>query len=220
MHRLIMTSRTYRQSSQGTEESLAGDPRNLLWSRMNPRRMDAESLRDSLLFVSGRLDPAPGGPPDSITEDRDGLVSVNPTSRGGWRRSVYVQHRRTQIPTMLDTFDYPEMGPNCVMRSVSTVSPQSLLLKNNGHVHELSLSLAERVRAELAAAGADDSAEPELLIERAFVLALSREPEADELEWSLAALDRLRSAWGGDEQRALASFCHTLLNSAAFLYVD
>ena len=106
------------------------------------RRLDAEALRDSLLFVSGKLDDCPGGLPDTVSVNRDGLVSVNPTDGGGWRRSVYLQYRRTEIPTMMDTFDYPQMGPNCVARNVSTVSPQSLMLMNNGHIHELAQAFA------------------------------------------------------------------------------
>ena len=217
MHRLIMTSRTYRQSSRATEKSQQIDPRNLLFARMNPRRMDAEALRDSLLFVSGRLDPTPGGPPDGVTADRDGLVSVNLTSRGGWRRSIYVQHRRTQMPTILETFDYPEMGPNCLVRSVSTVSPQSLLMKNNAHVHELSRSLAQRIHAQLEHA---ETATSDDRISLAFQLALNRLPSPAELEISRQALEEFRLAWNTDEHQALISYCHTLLNSAAFLYID
>ncbi len=126
MHRLIMNSRTYRQSSRITDQRRQLDPQNRLLSQMPLRRLDAEALRDSLLFVSGKLDDSPGGLPDAVSVNRDGLVSVNPTDGGGWRRSVYLQYRRTEIPTMMDTFDYPQMGPNCVARNVSTVSPQSL----------------------------------------------------------------------------------------------
>src|SRR5690606_4720557 len=119
-------------------------------SRMPLTRMDAEALRDSLLAVSGRLDATPGGPPDPVSVDRDGLVSVYPTAGGGYRRSIYLQYRRTEIPTMMDTFDYPEMGPNCLSRNVSTVSPQSLMLMNNKHVREMAAAFAKRVLASLA----------------------------------------------------------------------
>ena len=141
LHRFMMNSQTYRQSSRITEQCRELDPQNRLLSRMSLRRMDAEALRDSLLAVSGRLDETPGGPPDTVSVDQDGLVSVDPTDDNRWRRSIYVQYRRTEIPSMLDTFDYPEMGPNCLARSVSTASPQSLMLMNNQHVRELAASL-------------------------------------------------------------------------------
>src|SRR5690606_8445509 len=95
---------------------------------------------------SGQLDTTAGGPPDPVSVDRDGLVSVDGSTEGGWRRSVYLQYRRTEIPTMMDTFDYPEMGPNCIARNTSTVTPQALLLMNNAHVRDLAAALAERVR--------------------------------------------------------------------------
>ena len=122
MHRLIMNSRTYRQSSQITEQKRALDPQNRLLSRMPLRRLDAEAIRDSLLFVADQLDHRMGGLPDPVAVSRDGLVSAKPTEGGGWRRSVYLQYRRTEIPSMMDTFDYPQMGPNCVSRNVSSRS--------------------------------------------------------------------------------------------------
>src|SRR5690606_28644998 len=109
MHRLMMNSRTYRQSSRVSDDALRLDPQNRLLSRMPLRRMDAEALRDSLLRVSGQLDETAGGPPDPVSVDRDGLVSVDGSTEGGWRRSIYLQYRRTEIPTLMDTFDYPEM---------------------------------------------------------------------------------------------------------------
>ena len=159
MHRLILNSRTYRQSSRITDQRRELDPQNRLLSRMPLRRLDAEALRDSLLFVSGKLDDRPGGLPDTVSVNRDGQVSVNPTDGGGWRRSVYLQYRRTEIPTMMDTFDYPQMGPNCVARNVSIVSPQSLMLMNNGHIHELAKAFAARV-ADLVGDQSNRSSRP------------------------------------------------------------
>lgn len=216
LHRLIMTSRTYRQTSRVTEEQARVDSSNRLLSRMPLRRMDAEALRDSLLFVAGQLNPAAGGPPDPVTVDRDGLVSVIPEADHRWRRSVYLQYRRTEIPSLMATFDYPEMGPNCVDRSISTVSPQSLMLMNNEHIRLLAAEFASRVRSLAEEAGGD----PERLIDAAWQLALSRLPTAEERQLSLASLEQLTTAWHGQPDRALESYCHSLLNSAAFLYID
>ncbi|MFK7777689.1 MAG: DUF1553 domain-containing protein [Gimesia sp.] len=217
MHRLIMNTRTYRQASHISLESQKHDPQNRLLSHMPLRRMNAEALRDSLLSVSGKLDSTPGGPPDSVTVDRNGLVSANITSNNGWRRSVYLQHRRTQIPTMLETFDYPEMGPNCVSRNISTVSPQSLMLLNNERVHFLSHAFGSRVRNMLLDENKQDrSAQIDLV----YQLALSRSPTAEEQRLGQETLRQLEAQWKENPAAALDTYCHTIFNSAAFLYID
>lgn len=215
LHRLMMNSRTYKQSSHVTDERRKLDPQNRLLSRMSLKRMDAEALRDSMLFVTGKLDDRPGGPPDSIAVDQEGEVSVIPTADGRRRRSIYSQYRRTEIPTMMDTFDYPEMGPNCLTRSVSTVSPQSLMLMNNKHVRGLATELANRVRRLTAGTG-DDTAKVEMV----YRLALSRLPTEKERSLGVETLQELSAAWKDGPHLALETYCHTILNSAAFLYVD
>ncbi len=222
MHRLVLNSRTYRQSSRVTDQHHRLDPENRLLSRMRLRRLNAEALRDSLLLVSDKLEDTPGGIPDTVSVNRDGLVSVNPTDSGGWRRSVYLQYRRTEIPTLMDTFDYPQMGPNCVVRNVSTISPQSLMLMNNAHVRELANALADRVKQMV---GPPDSPEQEqearhAKIDCVYRLALCRLPNDQELQVGMEALKTLESAWQGSPDKALITYCHTILNSAAFLYVD
>lgn len=217
IHRLLMNSRTYRQSSRITSELLAADPQNRLLSRMPLRRMDAEALRDSLLAVAGRLDDTAGGPPDSVSVDEDGLVSVDPSGSNHWRRSVYVQFRRTEIPSMMETFDYPEMGPNCLSRSVSTASPQSLMLMNSEHVRELAASFAARIETLLNESG---SLDPGDAVDAVYQLALSRNPSQTERQPGIDALNELRGIWKDDPHAALETYCHTILNSGAFLYVD
>ena len=222
LHRLIMNSRTYRQGNQITADRQQRDPQNRFLSRMPLRRMDAESLRDSLLFVAGKLDKRAGGYPDPVSVDREGLVSANATATGGWRRSIYLQYRRTEIPTMLATFDYPEMGPNCTERTVSIVSPQSLMLMNNRHVRELAGSFAARVEnvlAEQKQAGEQRQAW-DAHVETVYQLALSRLPSAAERRLGVETLEKLVADWQGDRQAALETYCHTILNSAAFIYID
>ena len=217
LHRVVMNSQTYRQSSRITDDRRKLDPQNRLLSRMSLRRMDAEALRDSLLAVSGRLDERQGGPPDRVSVDHDGLVSVDPTDDNCWRRSVYVQYRRTEIPSMMDTFDYPEMGPNCLSRSVSTASPQSLMLMNNEHIRDLASSLADRVEAVQQE---NDSKSSEGIIDTVYQLALSRLPDEVERQLGIDALKELQSIWKNKPRSALETYCHTILNSGAFLYVD
>ncbi len=217
MHRLMMNSRTYKQSSRVTDDLHKADPSNRLLSRMPMRRMTAEALRDSLLFVAGRLDPTQFGPPDGVTVDRNGLVTANATATGNWRRSIYLQYRRTEIPTMMETFDYPEMGPNCVSRTVSIVSPQSLMLMNNERVHELSVSFARRVEKLLKE---EDQPPPEAQVDLVYHLALSRPPGERERQLGIETLIELQTHWNGNPHKALETYCHTILNSAAFLYID
>src|SRR5690606_31710043 len=117
--------------------------------------------------------------------------------------------------TMMDTFDYPEMGPNCIARNTSTVTPQALLLMNNAHVRDLAAALAERVRQF-----AGEEADPAEIVQTVYRLALSRDPNEQELQLGTAAIAELTAAWEQDSQAALTSYCHTILNSAAFAYVD
>jgi len=214
MHRQMMNSQAYRQTSRITDERQQLDPQNRLVSRMTLRRMDAEVLRDSLLYVAGKIDETPGGPPDGVAVDLNGLVSVRATPAGHWRRSIYAQYRRTQIPSILDAFDYPQMGPNCLIRNVSTVSPQSLMLMNNGHVRDLATAFAARVQSEA------EGETWQAWIDSVYQLALGRRPSEVERRLGSEALRDLETHWHGQRDKALQAYCHALLNSAAFIYID
>jgi hypothetical protein len=179
--------------------------------------MDAESLRDSLLAVSGRLDTQAGGPPDTVSVNENGLVSVDSTGNSRWRRSIYIQYRRTEIPSIMETFDYPEMGPNCLSRSVSTASPQSLMLMNSEHVRALATSFAARVEATHK--GEFPVNLPDR-VDTVYQLALSRSPSEDERQLGVDTLKELRKVWQENPKAALETYCHTILNSGAFLYID
>jgi mono/diheme cytochrome c family protein len=214
MHRLMVTSATYRQSSAVSEPAQQVDPENRLYSRRALARMEAEQVYDAMLRVSGCLDETPFGPPDPVTVRPDGLVTSTATPRG-WRRSLYVRQDRKQVATVLEVFDLPQMNPNCLERRGSNVATQALHLWNDAMVRTLADRLARRVETS---AGVD----PARQVDRAFRLALGRPPDDDERDASLDALARLASAWGGEAQasKPLTTFCHTLLNSAAFLYID
>ncbi len=218
LHRLMMTSSTYRQSSTVTAALEKSDPDNVLLSRMPLKRMDAEPLYDSLLMISGQLDDARYGPPEPVLVRDDGLVTPIATAKG-WRRSVYLAERRTEPTTLLESFDLPPMSPNCLERNTSTVAIQALHLLNNSMVENLAETFAQRIRKEVGET-------PEKQIDRAYWIALSRPPTEEEKVESLQALSRFKSmqksapsAPAADE-KALASFCHALVNSAAFLYID
>ena len=234
MHRLMMLSDTYRQVSSavdpdgGPSESQRRDPLNEWFSRMPLKRMEAELVRDTALWVADRLNDTPFGPADPVNVRKDGLVTAK-SVRGGWRRSVYLRQRRKEFPTFLSTFDLPSMTPNCIQRTESTVALQALFLMNNATIDQLAGSFAERVEKEAGT-------EIELQVRRAHLVAFSRGPADEELEAGRAALELLRRHWidhlateskagrpnkgAPAERRALASYCHALLNSAAFLYID
>lgn len=223
LHRLIMTSAAYRQAAVVRPEHERLDPDNILLSRMPMRRMTAEEVRDSILLLAGKLDERRFGPPDPVEVRSDGLVTSKP-NQGMWRRSVYVRHRRKEMPTLLETFDLPQMNPNCLERKPSTVVSQPLHLLNNRMIYELAAALAARISAE---AGTADS---ESLLDTAWRLVLNRPPTGEELQVGRAALAELTVRWqqhsGGatndsdPELQALADLSHALLNSAAFLYID
>ncbi|MGE3821250.1 MAG: DUF1549 domain-containing protein, partial [Isosphaeraceae bacterium] len=113
LHRLIVTSATYRQTSNGSVESRSLDSDGALHSRYPLKRLEAEALLDSTFQIAGRLDPKPFGPPDPVTARADGLVTPNGTDRG-WRRSVYSRQNRKNVTTILEAFDFPLMNPNCL----------------------------------------------------------------------------------------------------------
>ena len=187
MHRVMMTSTTYRQSSASAPELAKLDPANAYYSRMPLVRLDAESLYDSLLLVAGRLDEARGGPADPVQARRDGLVTPTGTATG-WRRLVYVQQMRKQLATHLETFDFPQMNPNCIERRDSTVAPQALHLLNNAMVEQLAVDFAKRVRRE---AGNDAGRQ----IDSIYLIALSRLPTADEMKLGREALVLFADEW-------------------------
>jgi hypothetical protein len=219
MHRLMMTSAVYRQSSTITQAHEKLDPDNSLFSRMPLTRLDAESLYDSMLVLAGRLDERRFGPADALEVRADGLVTPKGTDRGR-RRMIYVEVQRKLVPTHLENFDFPQMNPNCIERRDSTVATQALHLMNNGMVRQLAEDFARRVRREAAR-------DPGRQLDWVYLTALSRPPTEQEKEIGLAALSQLGDAWKKQKAeadsavlRALTIYCHTILNSAAFLYVD
>ena len=223
LHRLIMTSSVYRQGSKVSAVVRRADPANRLLSRFPLKRLEAEAIRDSILFVAGRLSESPFGPADGVSLRGDGLVTSSSTD-GKWRRSIYVRQRRTQLPTILEVFDLQPMNPNCLERPRSTVATQALHLLNNGMVQELAQAFARRV--------ADESpAEPARRIERAFLRALGRVPTREEMALTRGTYDELRALWSKERRgkdaeeespdlRALVNVCHALLNSAELIHVD
>ena len=226
MHKLIMTSAAYRQSSRFDASRHGGDPDSVLLSRFPLRQLDADALRDSILKVAQRLDTAPVGPPDEVEVRPDGEV-VSKCLGAGCRRSIYMLQRRSTPLTMLQAFDAPQLTPNCLKRAHSTVSSQALQLSNSNMVRKNARYFAGRV---MDAVGGD----VEKQIERVYLTALSRWPSVEEREKDGEEIRELTRHWldqlekdvpaGPKEAKAqweaLATFCHAILNSAEFIYVD
>ena len=148
MHRLMLTSTAWRQSTQRTAAHDQLDPDNRWFSRRQLQRLDAEIVRDRMLAVSGRLDPQLFGPPIPVIEDDAGQVLVDSSQT---RRSLYIKMRRSQPVALLQAFDAPVMETNCELRSVSTVATQALMLMNSQTVLNYAQDLADRCNREPAA---------------------------------------------------------------------
>ena len=148
LHRIILNSTAYRQRSRYIETIHSQDPENILLSRFPLRRLDADAIRDSILAVSGRLNRKPYGPPDDIEIHPNGeIVAKNlPT---GQRRSIYLLQRRSQPVTILEAFDAPQLRPNCLRRTHSTVSSQALQLMNSKEIRSHSRYMAGRIIDEV-----------------------------------------------------------------------
>ena len=225
-HRLILFSNTYRQSSLFNERAAARDPENRLLWRMNPHRLEAEPLRDSILAVSGKLNREMFGPgvypridPDVVNTGSRPRWPLNAQDDNStWRRSIYIFVKRSVLLPLIEVFDCPATVVSGPVRAVSTVSPQALALMNNEFVLQQAGFFAERVVKE---AGKEKRAQ----VIRAYNIALNRAPSEKEVEWSLSFL---KSQAEGHAQRkseepekaALRDFCHAIINLNEFVYVD
>jgi mono/diheme cytochrome c family protein len=242
MHRLIMTSNTYCQSSRWNPAAAKADPENRLLWRVSPRRLEAEVIRDALLAVSGQLNREMGGPGvyPRIDPAVIGTGSTNKwpvDAREGpttWRRSIYIFQKRSVVLPLLEVFDCPDSTVSSSARPTSTIAPQALALLNNEFVLEQARFFAQRVLDESGLSPRDQ-------VRRAYQLALGRSPSTRELRWSIEFLARqteghalsgrsknTESGWSlmnvkkpnPESFLALADFCHVLFNMNEFLYVD
>lgn len=223
LHKLLLTSRTWQQSGRNAD-SAERDPDNQWLARWSLPRVDAETLRDSLLALSGTLHPVAGGPPVAVARHGSGRivtgeemlnpngepVGVKPLGSEELRRSVYILQRRSRPLTVLDTFDFPIMSPNCESRPVTTVSLQSLMLMNDTFVLEQAAALAARVEREAPAGRVHG-------ISRLWQLVYGKDPTAEETAQGLVFL-RENADLG--EAKALASLAQVLINTNRFLYIE
>jgi len=197
VHRLIVSSSTYRQASTGDAANAKRDPENQYFWRWSPRRLEAEAIRDSYLAVSGELDRKLGGPGD--TADDKSL-----------RRSVYLFQKREAPPKVQALFDGPiGMTESCAKRQMTTVALQPLYLLNSNFSVERAKALATRV----AKAAGDDR---DRQIATTFRLALGRTPDAQEIALGRRFFERLAS----QPESALAHYCQAIMNLNEFVYLE
>ena len=239
-HRVLLSSSAYRQQSVRRTEMDAVDPDNRLLGRISVRRLEAEAIRDTILACSGSLSEKLYGPPVPVTVDDVGQVVVGIDTRDSagrptekkvtigedeFRRSVYVQVRRSLPLGMLEPFDMATLSPNCELRSVSTVAPQALLMMNNDFVLQEAFRFASHVQSI-----AGDDAASQVTI--AWSTVFGRPPTSDQIAAGIVFLtdqkQQIAARIPPDQtakeppaaQQALANFCQALFSSNAFLYVD
>ncbi len=210
LHRLIMTSQTYRQSGRFDAEAARTDSDALYLWRFPPQRLSAEELRDSILSIAGKLDARLGGPGFRLFKYESDNVSIyTPLDAPGpetYRRSIYHQNPRSAHVDVLSDFDLADCTMSVPKReSAAQTTPlhKALAMLNNQFVSNMSHALAERLERE---AGTKDRA---IQIERAYLLAFGRSPDKVEIKAARELIDH----------HGLAVFCRALFNANELLYV-
>ena len=220
MHKLIVTSTTYRQVSRNDERDLEWaarlqkDPENILWSRQIRRRLTGEMLRDTLLAVSGSLSNRKGGPgvrpplPREITSTL--LKNQWPVSKAESdhrRRSIYLFARRNLRYPIFELFDRPALAESCTARMVSTTAPQSLGLLNSEFTQTSAVRLAKHV--------INEARTPPQQLTLCYKLLLDRTPDANELTAATKFISEQDT-----QEKGLSDLCLALFNLNEFLYLD
>jgi mono/diheme cytochrome c family protein len=222
MHKLLMTSTVYRQSSRRDSAKDAIDSGNALYGRYAVRRLEAETLRDRMLVTAGRLDPTLFGPPVTAVADAVGQI-IAPDDKP--RRGIYLQMRRSQPVAFLTAFDGPGGELNCERRLSSTSAPQALMLMNSDFVLQQASHFSRRLLREIVSSG-DESAVRDRRLELAWQFAYQRSIEPDERNAARRFLARQRALHPAPKDKsdpelaAWTNLCQQLLSSNEFLYVD
>jgi mono/diheme cytochrome c family protein len=221
MHRLMVLSAAYRQSSNAAPEqdakAVTADPQNRLLHRQNVQRLEAEAIRDAVLAVSGRLDPKMGGPGvlPHLTEYQvgRGRPASGPLDGNG-RRSVYLQVRRNFLNPMFSAFDYPTPFTCIGRRTVSNVPAQALVMLNNPFVIQQAELWAKRVLV-------GEGRTAEARVRAMYAAAFGRGPTRGELGAATEFVKGQSAEYGkSDDPRAWADLAHVLFNAKEFIFVE
>jgi len=214
----MLLSNSYRMSSRPDSAAMRLDPENRLLHHMPVRRLEAEAVRDALLAVSSRLNPAMHGPSvlPYLTAHMEGRgrPHAGPLDGDG-RRSIYINARRNFLTPLLLAFDYPSSFSTIGSRGVSTVPAQALTLMNDPFVVQQAGRWAERTLA-------DPGKTDEQRIDALYWTAFARPPSADERRDLLLFLNRQagRYGCGVDNPRVWSDLCHVLINVKEFIFID
>lgn len=245
LHRLIVTADAYRQTSTNNASGSEVDPENKLLWRQNIQRLDAETLRDSLLAVSGLLRPYDSGRPmwPSVpAEQRLAQPAILEAEKGGdggrmqgWYtdpleqtdvRSVFLIRKRCLPIPFLQVFDFPDSIVSCARRDTTVVAPQALMLLNSADAVRFAEALTDRVADATGKPSDEFATRVPRIVESAFRIALQRQPDEDELKLASEFLaehtekHRAGNAGDGAERLAVIDFCRAILNLNEFTYVD
>ncbi len=217
LHRLIVSSETYQQASLPNPTADRKDKDNRLLWRQNPRRVEGEVLRDSILAITGVLNREIYGPPFRDVHivrvpPTHYYVPFEPVGDSANRRTLYRWQARGQRSALLDTFDCPDPSVKTPSRNVSTTPSQALSQWNNPFVLRMARLLAARVEREVPAnlEGGEMDGSTALRVERAWRLVLGRAPAKDELEPSMQLV----------REQGMATLCRVLFNSNEFIVID
>ena len=216
LHRRILLSNTWQQSATVSPLSLRSDPENRLFSRAAIRRLEAEAVRDSLLFVSGRLDETMGGSLLTLKNRAYFFdhTSIDKTTYDSPRRSLYLPVVRNNVYDVFQLLDFPDPAVSSGNRSTTVVASQALLMLNSDLVMESASELARRLLAE---AGSDDER-----LARLYRLAFGRKPTERERTSDREFLAKLTPAGKQNEKQrreTWAALCHVTLAANEFIYV-
>lgn len=221
VHREILLSATYRQSSANHQHGMDVDPDNQLFWRQSVRRLSAEQVRDSVLAVTGQLNEQQYGESFFQTLSREVLASQSQPGNG-WgqsspadqaRRSIYIRVKRSLPVPMLAAFDFPETDISCEARFLTTQPGQALGMLNSDWMQQQSAALYQRVERE---AGPDIAAQAA----RALELTAGHVPAPEDVKELVDLAERLKSKHNFPEQRARQAMCLAALNTNEFLYVN
>jgi cytochrome c553 len=208
LHRMILLSDAYQRSVEATPEGKELDPANRLKSRFNRLRMSVEEIRDSVLSLSGELDATLGGTLAATKGRKFDTDNFN-------RRTLYIPVRRGSVPAILSNFDFGDATTSSEGRSRTNIAPQALFVMNSRFVVDRSREFAKRLL--------DDGAlsDPQR-IERAYLMALTRRPQPDEVDAALTYVESLRNKLPEADFRLAAwqSLCHVLISTNEFLYLQ
>jgi len=243
LHRLIVSSATYRQRSTGGSPVSEMQASRLHYGAQNVRRLDAETLRDALLSVSSLLKPYDSGKPlwppvsEELLKAQPAILEAEKGGDGGrmqgWYadpieqtdvRSVFLVRKRCLPIPFLQAFDLPDTTVSCARRDTTVVAPQALMLLNSPEGVRYAQALATRVSGATDKLDFDDTVKTKQLLETLFQVALNRTPTAQELPLSVEFLKRHaqqhREAGDRASLLALTDLCRAILNLNEFAYID